>query len=144
MTNTRAALRAVGAVAVDLEDGGEGYVLPDDLGPAEPVGPWAALLPALDPATMGWYERDWYLGPYRSLLFDTAGNGGTTAWWNGRIVGAWHQPDGERVVVHLLEDVGRQGTDALEQEAERLTAWLDGARPGARWPSPLLAGLRGA
>ena len=27
--------------------------------------PWAALLPPLDPTTMGWYERDWYLGPHR-------------------------------------------------------------------------------
>ena len=141
LTNTRSALRAIGAVAVDLEDGGRGYVLPDDLEPTEPVEPWAALLPALDPATMGWYDRDWYLGPYRSLLFDTAGNGGTTAWWNGRIVGAWHQPADGRVVVHLLEDIGRQGTDALAEEAERLTTWLDGARPGARWPSPLLASL---
>jgi len=24
--------------------------------------PWAALLPALDPTTMGWSERDWYVG----------------------------------------------------------------------------------
>ena len=28
--------------------------------------PWAALLPTLDPTTMGWKERDWYLGAARA------------------------------------------------------------------------------
>ena len=27
--------------------------------------PWIALLPPLDPTTMGWKERDWYLGPHK-------------------------------------------------------------------------------
>lgn len=142
LTNVRSTLRLIGAVEVDLEGGSRGYLLPDDLDPIEPVEPWAALLPALDPATMGWYERDWYLGPHRPLLFDSAGNGGTTAWWDGRIVGAWHQPVDGRVVVHLIEDIGRVGASTLRREADRLTEWLEGARPGARWPSPLLAGIR--
>ncbi|GAA4288374.1 winged helix DNA-binding domain-containing protein [Georgenia daeguensis] len=140
--HVRAALRAVEAEEVALEGGGRGYVLPDDVGPEEPVEPWAALLPTLDATTMGWHERDWYLGPHRAELFDPGGNGGTTAWWDGRIVGAWHQFDGARVRVHLLEDVGRDGARALEREAERLTDWLDGARPGDRWPPPVLYGLR--
>ena len=46
-----------------ISDGQTGYVLPDDLEPTAPVEPWAALLPPLDPTTMGWFERDWYLGP---------------------------------------------------------------------------------
>ena len=67
----------------------------------------AALLPGLDPTTMGWFERDWYLGPHRPEIFDSNGNGGPTAWWDGRIVGSWIQgPTGE-VTVHLLDDVGR-------------------------------------
>lgn len=139
LTNVRAALRAIGAVGVDLESGSTGYVLANDLEPSEPIDPWAALLPALDPATMGWYHRDWYLGPHRPHLFDSSGNGGTTAWWDGRIVGGWHQPEDGNVVVRLLEDIGSDGTAALRQEAKRLTAWLDGARPGTRWPSPLFA-----
>ena len=28
--------------------------------------PWVALLPPLDPTTMGWNERDWYLGPHKA------------------------------------------------------------------------------
>ena len=48
--------RRAGAVEVDL-DGERGYVLPDDVDPEPPVEPWAALLPVLDPTTMGWQER---------------------------------------------------------------------------------------
>jgi Winged helix DNA-binding domain len=59
----RRALADVAAVEVDL-DGRVGYVLPADLEPTDPVEPWPALLPPLDPTTMGWFERDWYLGPY--------------------------------------------------------------------------------
>mgnify|MGYP003528446922 CR=1 FL=1 len=65
------------------------------------------------------------------------GNGGTTAWWAGRIVGGWSQaPDGE-VLLQLLEDVGAEATAALEREAARLTAWVDGVRVAPRFPSPL-------
>ncbi len=52
--------------------------MPDDLESIDPVEPWAALLPPLDPTTMGWKERDWYLGSYKEQLFDTAGNAGPT------------------------------------------------------------------
>ena len=51
--------------------GGPATCSPDDLEPTEPVEPWAALLPPLDPTTMGWFERDWYLGPHKAQLFDT-------------------------------------------------------------------------
>ncbi|HSE10966.1 MAG TPA: winged helix DNA-binding domain-containing protein [Nocardioidaceae bacterium] len=133
---TRKALADVGAVEVAL-DGSTGYVLPDDLDPPEPVAPWAALLPELDPTTMGWAERDWYLGEHRPELFDRNGNGGNTAWWQGRIVGGWSQSAVGEVVVELLEDIGREGTDALAAEAERLTEWLAGTRVAGRYPSPL-------
>lgn len=141
LTATRDALAEVGAVEVDLH-GQAGVALADDLDPvAEPEG-WAALLPALDPTTMGWYERDWYLGGHRAQLFDSSGNGGATAWWDGRIVGGWTQaPDGE-VVLQLLEDVGADGRAALDAEAARLTAWLDGVRVAPRFPSPLSRSAR--
>ena len=42
---------------------------------------------------MGWKERDFYLGAHAPQLFDTNGNAGTTAWWDGRIVGCWVQDD---------------------------------------------------
>ena len=138
LTAARRALADVGAVKVDL-DGRTGCLLPDDLDPTEPVEPWAALLPALDPTAMGWIDRAWYLGPHKAQLFDTAGNAGPTVWWNGRIVGGWRQTDTGEVVVQLLEDIGADGRDAVDAEAARLTSWLAGKRVLPRFPSPLFA-----
>ena len=137
ITAARAALADVGAVEVDVEGVGPGWLLPDDLEVEKPVEPWAALLPALDPSTMGWSERDWYLGGHKAQIFDSTGNGGMTAWWDGRIVGGWNQrPDGE-VYLQLLEDVGSKGRAALDAEAARLTGWLEGVNLAPRFPSPL-------
>jgi hypothetical protein len=136
LTWARHALRDIGAVEVDI-DGVAGYALPDDLEVETDVGPWCALLPGLDVTTMGWYGRDWYLGGHRGQVFDTNGNGGPTAWWNGRIVGAWGQDAEGRVELRLLEDVGRDGKRALSRRAGELTAWLDGVRVSPRFPSPL-------
>ena len=139
----RGALADLPAVEVDL-DGPTGFLLSDDLEPTAPVEPWAALLPPLDPTTMGWYERDWYLGPYKAQLFDTSGNAGPTLWWDGRIVGGWRQTEGGEVVLQMLEDVGGEGMRALEQEAGRLTEWLAGTRVLPRFPSPLSKAAEGA
>jgi hypothetical protein len=134
----RRALSDLGAVEVDLQDdGATGYLLPDDLEPTEPVEPWAALLPPLDPTTMGWRVRSWYLGPHRDELFDRAGNAGPTAWWDGRIVGGWRQREDGSVELQLLEDVGGEALGALAAEAERLTDWFAGVRVLPRFPSPL-------
>ena len=132
----RRALADLEAVEVEL-DGQAGYLLPDDLESVEPVEPWGVLLPPLDPTTMGWFERDWYLGSYRPQLFDTSGNAGPTAWWEGRIVGGWRQSDEGEILLQLLEDVGSDGWAALESEAARLTAWLGGTRAVPRFPAPL-------
>ena len=121
------ALADVAAVEVALDDGSSGWVLPDDTDDVGPVEPWAALLPALDPTVMGWRSREFYLDPaHVPRLFDTNGNSGTTAWWDGRLVGCWVQDGAGVVRLSLLEDVGSEGAAALEHEAERLTAWLDG------------------
>jgi Winged helix DNA-binding domain len=132
----RRALAELDAVEVDL-DGRTGYLLPDDLEATEPVEAWAALLPPLDPTTMGWLEREWYLGRYKEDLFDTSGNAGPTVWWEGRIVGGWRQTDSGEVVLQMLEDVGAEGQRAVEDEAARLTEWLGGTRVLPRFPSPL-------
>ena len=132
----RAALVDVGAVEVDLH-GQPGYLLPDDLEPVRPVEPWAALLPGLDPTTMGWFDRAWYLGEHRGDVFDSTGNAGPTAWWDGRIVGGWHQTDRCEVVLDLLEKVDAHATRTLEERAGRLTDWLVQTRVTPRFPSPL-------
>ncbi len=138
----RRALADVEAVQVSLDGGAAGWVLPDDVDPEPPVEPWAALLPTLDPTVMGWRDRDFYLDPADTpYLFDTNGNAGNTAWWDGRVVGAWAQDDD--AVVHVLPrgDVGAEARAALEAEAERLTRWLDGVRVVNVYQSPQMKGV---
>ena len=139
----RAALAEVAAVGVTLDDREQGWLLPDDVEPVTEVTPWAALLPTLDPTTMGWKRRGHYLHPDDApFLFDTAGNGGTTAWWQGWIVGCWAQREDGRVEVVLRGDPGRQARAALAAEADRLTSWLDGQVVGSAYAAPMLRGQR--
>ena len=136
MGQVRRAVAETGAVEVDL-DGTPGLVLPDDLDPVPAPGPWAALLPALDPTTMGWAGRDFYLGPHRPALFDRNGNAGPTIWLDGHVVGGWAQRTTGEVVLRLLEDVGTDASEAIEAEAARLTAWLTPVRVTPRFRTPL-------
>jgi hypothetical protein len=133
----RQALADVGAVAVSLDGGAVGWVLPDDLDPAPDPGPWAALLPALDPTAMGWKERDFHLGAHGDKVFDRNGNAGPTAWWNGRVVGVWCQHDDGTVEVVLAEDVPPEARRALDTTAAELGAWLDGDVVRSVYLSPL-------
>jgi hypothetical protein len=150
------ALADAGVVEVELE-GGTGLVLADDRtgGDGEPSGgptghttgdaaggpgtdePWVALLPALDPTTMGWKDRAWYLGPHGPALFDRTGNAGPTVWADGRVIGGWAQRAGGEVVVRLLEDVGAETAAAVEAAAARLSAWLGPVRLTPRFRTPL-------
>ena len=136
MGQVRRAVAETGAVEVDL-DGTPGLVLPDDLDPVPAPEPWVALLPALDPTTMGWAGRDFYLGPHRPALFDRNGNAGPTIWLDGQVVGGWAQRATGEVVLRLLEDVGADATAAIEAEAARLTAWLTPLRVTPRFRTPL-------
>lgn len=129
------ALAAIAAVEVSLNGGVSGWVLPDDLEPVSAPAPWASLLPVLDPTTMGWKSRDFYLGPHAAELFDRNGNAGTTAWWNGRVVGCWVQDPAGVVELILLEDPGSKARKALQGEADRLTDWLEGKRVSTVYPS---------
>jgi hypothetical protein len=138
VTAARRALDDVDAVEVSLDGGATGWVLPDDVDDVDPPEPWAALLPVLDPTVMGWKERSFFLGGHGPQIFDRNGNAGTTAWWDGRVVGGWFQDEGGVVVVAPLEDLTSEATAALDAEAARLTAWLDGVRVGSVYQSPLM------
>ncbi len=141
---TKQALARLEAVEVALDDGSTGWVLPDDVDPSPEVEPSGALLPSLDPTTMGWKDRDWYLGRHKPLIYDSVGNAGPTIWWEGRIVGGWRQDDEGAVELQWLDDVGADARAAMEAEAERLTAWLGGTRVMMRFPSPLSRQRAGA
>jgi hypothetical protein len=133
------ALAQLDVAEVALADGSPALVLAGDAEPvAAPAESWVALLPALDPAPMGWQERSWYLGEHRAACFDRSGNIGPTIWCDGRIVGGWAQrkADGE-IVVRLLADIGAEARHAVAQEAERLRAWIGAARVTPRFRTPL-------
>ncbi|MFF0202629.1 winged helix DNA-binding domain-containing protein [Streptomyces sp. NPDC005017] len=146
VTDVRRALAAAGAEEVTVDEG-TGFVAPGDGGPpAAPSGPWAALLPALDPTAMAWQQRDWYLAPeLRPALFDRSGNVGPTVWWNGRVVGGWAQRADGEIVWRLLGsgDVGREAGAAIAVEAERLAGWVGATRLTPRFRTPLERELTG-
>lgn len=140
LRDVRAALAAVPHEEVEL-DGANGYALADDLERTPEPEPAAALLPVLDPTTMGWRDREWYLGPHGPTLFDSVGNAGPTVWWAGHIVGGWAQrPDGE-IVTGLLEDIGADAEAAIAVEAARVSAWLGDARLAPRVLPPFQRSL---
>ncbi len=136
------ALAGARAVEVTLDDGRIGWVLPDDLEPDPDPPPWVALLPALDATSMGWIERDWYLGPHKPRIFDSVGNAGPTVWVDGRIVGGWAQRPSGEIATWALEDIGSEATTGVGEEAARLEAWLGAERFRTSFPTPLEVELR--
>jgi len=126
----RTCLLANQALEVLLDDGSTGWVLPNDtldLEQRPEHEPWVALLPTLDPTTMGWRQRDFYLeAEHTPYLFDRAGNGGTTVWVNGRIVGCWVQDERQRVLPILLAEASRDQRRLLDIEVARLDEFVGG------------------
>jgi hypothetical protein len=137
----RVALAAAGTSEVEVDEG-TGFVLTDDVDPVPEAGPWVALLPGLDPTTMGWKERDWYLGPHAPALFDRNGNAGPTVWAAGHVIGGWAQRDDGEIVTELLEPVGSEIQARVEAEAAALQEWLGDRRSRPRFPTPLEKRLR--
>jgi DNA glycosylase AlkZ-like len=135
-------LAALEAATVRMGDD-TGYVLPDDLGHVGDVDPWVALLPGLDPTTMGWKDRGWYLGDHGPELFDRTGNAGPTVWANGRAVGAWGQTEEGDVAVELFARLDAASRRRLHTERERLAAWLGDVRIKPRFATPLGKELSG-
>ena len=138
------ALAQVETVDVRLEGDVPALRLAADAEPVTPPAPWVALLPALDPAPMGWQGRAWYLGEHRASCFDRSGNIGPTVWCDGRIVGGWAQrKDSGEVVVRLLEDVGAEAGQSVAAEAGRRQAWIGDVRVTPRFRTPLERELAG-
>ncbi|HEV2786936.1 MAG TPA: crosslink repair DNA glycosylase YcaQ family protein, partial [Solirubrobacteraceae bacterium] len=138
------ALAQVETVEVRLTGGAAALLLAEDAEPVAAPASWVALLPALDPAPMGWQEREWYLGEHRASLFDRSGNIGPTVWCDGRVVGGWAQrKDSGEIVVRLLEDIGAEAERAVAQEAQRVRGWIGDARVTPRFRTPLERELSG-
>ena len=134
MGHTRAAVAAIDVEPVDL-DGQEGLVLAGDT-ESPSLEPFVTLLPGLDPTTMGWKHRDWYLGDHRPRIFDANGNGGPTVWVDGRIVGGWAQRKTGEVVFQLLEDIGAERAAEVAERAAALERVLGDGAGGRPVPGP--------
>ena len=96
----------------------------------DPVEPWAALLPVLDPTTMGWKERDFYLGsgPHAVPLRQQRQrrHHGLVERPDRRLLGPGRRSAWCRSCCARTSAATRAA--ALDAEAARLTEWLDGVR----------------
>jgi hypothetical protein len=140
-TQTRKGLADAEAVEVDLDDGVTGWVRADDpsldSSPTDEVGPWVAILPSLDPTTMGWKQRGWYVDDRLvPRLFDRFGNAGPTVWADGRVVGGWAQCREGQLAVELHEDLAAEHIGLIEEELIRLHQAIGDTRYSIRFPSP--------
>lgn len=130
---TRTALADVDATQVDLDEG-PGWVRAGDDGPATDPGPWVAALPSLDPTTMGWKQRAWYLPDGAAEAFDRNGNAGPTLWVDGRVVGAWAQAADGRLLTHYFERVGSGRRAELDERLASLADAVGETRWTVRFP----------
>jgi Winged helix DNA-binding domain len=141
LRTTRQALADCGAVQVELT-GGPGWLAPDDE-PVPAVEPWVAVLPGLDPTTMGWKQRDWYLPAAAADAFDNVGNGGPTLWVDGRIVGAWAQTRDGQIHTHYFEPVPLTRRRQIDDRIAEVRAMIGDTRFTVRFPGNVHARILG-
>ena len=123
VARTKQALTDCRAVETAVDDG-VGWLAQVD-GPVI-AEPWVAVLPSLDPTTMGWKSRAWYLPAAASEAFDRNGNAGPTIWVDGRVVGAWAQ-DRQGEIRTLLRAGGREPSTRSAGAGRRaqVVGWRD-------------------
>ena len=141
-TTTKQALADCGAAAVEVASG-PAWLSPDDQDQPAPE-PWVAVLPGLDPTTMGWKQRDWYLPAASGEAFDSNGNGGPTLWVDGRIVGAWAQTRDGDILIHYFEPVGAARRREIDARISELRAWIGETRFTVRFPGEIHDQLLGS
>jgi hypothetical protein len=89
------------------------------------------FLPSLDPCIMGYQDRSRFLHPGKyDKVFDPSGNALPTVWSDGQIVGIWMEDKKmEAVQVLLFEPVARPVREQMEEEAQRLSRFLEHGTP---------------
>jgi DNA glycosylase AlkZ-like len=140
VATTRNALADCDAAEVRLDDG-PGWVAPGDDKPVKPVGSWVALLPSLDPTTMGWKERDWYLPSAAAQAFDRMGNAGPTIWVDGQVAGVWALTKNGEIRTHFFADPTPKQAAAVERRVEDLRKMIGDTAFTVRFPSPVSTAL---
>jgi hypothetical protein len=145
LSDTRRALDDAGAVVVAMEtatDDIDAWLAPDDLDAVRGSARWVALLPGLDPTTMGWKDRSWYLDAgVASRVVDRNGNAGPTIWVDGRVVGSWVQRKDGTIALGWLAEVPPARRAEVEVSARALEHALGAARFTTRFPAPIQAEL---
>src|SRR5918997_183542 len=141
LRTSRQALADCGAVEVELTSG-PGWLAQDDE-PVPSVEPWVAALPGLDPTTMGWKQRDWYLPAPAVEAFDSVGNGGPTLWVDGRIVGAWAQTRDGEIHTHYFEPVPAARRREIDERVAEIKAMIGDTRFTVRFPGDVHARILG-
>ena len=141
MARTKQALADSGAVEADLEGGPAWLAINDE--PSPQPEPWVAVLPGLDPTTMGWKQREWHLPDGAAESFDSNGNGGPTLWVDGRIVGAWAQTRDGQVHTHYFEKVAANRRREIDARISEVKAMIGPARFTVRFPGEIHAQLLG-
>jgi winged helix DNA-binding protein len=142
VTTTRTALVDADAVEVEVE-GGTGWLASADRIDVETAEPWVAALPSLDPTTMGWKQRGWYLPGAAADAFDRNGNAGPTLWVDGRVVGAWAQAGDGRMITHYFERVAAPRRTELDDRLAGLADAVGETRWTVRFPGRVHPGLVG-
>jgi hypothetical protein len=145
LRDTRRALDDAGAVVVSVETAGgdiDAWLAPDDVDAVRGPSKWVALLPGLDPTTMGWKDRSWYLDTeVASHVVDRNGNAGPTIWVDGRVVGSWVQREDGTIALGWLTDVSLARRAEVEAAARGLERVVGDARFTVRFPAPIQAEL---
>jgi hypothetical protein len=117
----RDARAGLAAIAGELEQRPDGLVDLAKRAPAEALPP-PRLLGAYDPLLLGWTSREEVVGPHRILVTNN-GLFRPFALVEGRAVGRWGLSGGKVTIEHL-EEVGRSEAEALDEEAQRVLAFL--------------------
>ncbi|HEU4738346.1 MAG TPA: winged helix DNA-binding domain-containing protein [Solirubrobacterales bacterium] len=109
------------AIASELEQRDDGLVELKKRPATGPIPP-PRLLGAFDPLLLGWTSREEVVGPHK-ILVTINGIFRPFALVDGRAVATWKLAGGKPTIKHLAK-LSKRDAAALEQEAERVLAFL--------------------
>ena len=137
-TKTKDALARLETAEVWLEgESNLGIVLADDLDESPTPDTWVRFLPSLDPTSMGWKDRAWYVDGYESALFDRMGNVGPAVWHDGRIIGVWSQNAENRLAWTLFTSPSKGLASLVRTEADRVVEVIGDTSIRPSFPTPV-------
>ena len=135
-TLIRNALADNEAEAVQLADGRDAWIAAGDGATVDAPDPWVRLLPGLDPTSMGWKQRDFYLDDaYLEPMFDRFGNIGPAIWADGRIIGGWIQRADAGITYELFEKLSKKQKALLDEAIDQMTAAIGDVVVKPRFPA---------